>query len=52
MGVHRYRLGVSLVALGLRAGAVVALSIPLVLAAVFVTMMSLGIDLQRISSAA
>ena len=41
-------LGVSLVALGLRAGAVVALSIPLVLAAVFVTMMSLGIDLQRI----
>ena len=42
-------LGVSLVALGLRAGAVVALSIPLVLAAVFVTMMSLGIDLQRIS---
>jgi multidrug efflux pump subunit AcrB len=42
-------LGVSLVALGLRSGAVVALSIPLVLAAVFVTMMSLGIDLQRIS---
>ncbi|MFY9969104.1 MAG: efflux RND transporter permease subunit, partial [Roseiarcus sp.] len=42
-------LGVSLVALGLRAGAVVALSIPLVLAAVFVTMMSVGIDLQRIS---
>ena len=31
-------LGVSLLALGLRAGAVVALSIPLVLAAVFVTM--------------
>ena len=42
-------LGVSLVALGLRAGAVVALSIPLVLAAVFMTMMSVGIDLQRIS---
>ena len=42
-------LGVSLLALGLRAGAVVALSIPLVLAAVFVTMMSVGIDLQRIS---
>ena len=40
---------VSLVALGLRAGAVVALSIPLVLAAVFVTMMMFGIDLQRIS---
>jgi multidrug efflux pump subunit AcrB len=42
-------LGVSLLALGLRAGAVVALSIPLVLAAVFVTMMMTGIDLQRIS---
>ena len=42
-------LGVSLFALGLRAGAVVALSIPLVLAAVFMTMMSVGIDLQRIS---
>ncbi len=37
------------IALGLRAGAVVALSIPLVLAAVFMTMMSVGIDLQRIS---
>jgi len=42
-------LGVSLLALGLRAGAVVALSIPLVLAAVFLTMMMFGIDLQRIS---
>ena len=42
-------LAVSLLALGLRAGAVVALSIPLVLAAVFVTMMGVGIDLQRIS---
>ncbi len=42
-------LGVSLVALGLRAGAIVALSIPLVLAAVFMTMMGVGIDLQRIS---
>jgi len=42
-------LGVSLVALGLRAGAVVAIAIPLVLAAVFVAMMFLGIDLQRIS---
>ncbi len=42
-------LGVSLVSLGLRAGAVVAISIPLVLAAVFVAMMVVGIDLQRIS---
>ncbi len=42
-------LAVSLVSLGLRAGAVVALSIPLVLAAVFVAMMMFGIDLQRIS---
>jgi multidrug efflux pump len=42
-------LGVSLVTLGLRAGAVVALSIPLVLAAVFVGMTLFGIDLQRIS---
>ena len=42
-------LGVSLITLGLRAGAVVALSIPLVLAAVFVGMTLFGIDLQRIS---
>ena len=42
-------LGVSLLSLGLRAGAVVALAIPLVLAAVFVAMELLGIDLQRIS---
>jgi len=42
-------LGVSLISLGLRAGAVVALAIPLVLSAVFVTMMMFGIDLQRIS---
>ena len=42
-------LAVSLVSLGLRAGAVVALSIPLVLAAVFVAMKVFGIDLQRIS---
>jgi multidrug efflux pump subunit AcrB len=42
-------LGVSLLSLGLRAGAVVALSIPLVLAAVFVAMEFFGIDLQRIS---
>ena len=44
-------LGVSLIALGVRAGAVVALSIPLVLAVVFVTMSAFGIDLQRISLA-
>lgn len=42
-------LGVSLVSLGLRAGAVVAVAIPLVLAAVFVAMEFFGIDLQRIS---
>jgi multidrug efflux pump subunit AcrB len=42
-------LGVSLVSLGLRAGAVVALAIPLVLAAVFLAMAFSGIDLQRIS---
>ena len=42
-------LGVSLISLGLRAGAVVAVSIPLVLAAVFVVMSFSGIDLQRIS---
>jgi multidrug efflux pump len=42
-------LAVSLVSLGLRAGAVVALAIPLVLAAVFMAMSFAGIDLQRIS---
>ncbi len=42
-------LAVSLLALGLRAGAVVAIAIPLVLAAVFVVMELTGIDLQRIS---
>ncbi len=42
-------LAVSLISLGLRAGAVVALAIPLVLAAVFVAMSVFGIDLQRIS---
>jgi multidrug efflux pump subunit AcrB len=42
-------LGVSLISLGLRAGAVVALAIPLVLASVFVAMELDGIDLQRIS---
>jgi multidrug efflux pump subunit AcrB len=40
---------VSFIALGLRAGAVVALSIPLTLAIVFPLMMLAGIDLQRIS---
>ena len=42
-------LAVSLVSLGLRAGAVVAIAIPLVLAIVFVAMELFGIDLQRIS---
>ena len=41
-------LGVSFLSLGLRAGAVVACSIPLVLAAVFVAMEIAGIDLQRV----
>jgi len=40
---------VSFLSLGLRAGAVVALSIPLVLLAVFVAMELCGIDLQRVS---
>lgn len=42
-------LGISFISLGLRAGAVVALSIPLVLAIVFVVMDAFGIDLQRVS---
>ena len=42
-------LAVSLVSLGPRAGAVVAIAIPLVLAIVFVAMEAFGIDLQRIS---
>lgn len=42
-------LGISFISLGLRAGMVVATSIPLVLAIVFVIMQALGIDLQRIS---
>ena len=42
-------LACSFVSLGLRAGAVVALSIPLVLAIVFPIMEFIGIDLQRIS---
>src|SRR4029434_3005057 len=40
---------ISFLNLGLRAGLVVATSIPLVLAIVFVTMQIFGIDLQRIS---
>jgi multidrug efflux pump subunit AcrB len=42
-------LAVSFVSLGLRAGAVVAVSIPLVLAVTFMCMQIWGIDLQRIS---
>lgn len=42
-------LAVSFLSLGLRAGAVVACAIPLVLAAVFVGMMGAGIELQRVS---
>jgi len=42
-------LAVSFLSLGLRTGAVVALSIPLVLAIVFLLMKVFGIDLQRIS---
>jgi multidrug efflux pump subunit AcrB len=40
---------VSVVSLGLRAGAIVAFSIPLTLAVVFPVMQSVSIDLQRIS---
>ncbi len=42
-------LGISFLSLGVRAGMVVAASIPLVLAFVFVAMELAGIDLQRIS---
>ncbi len=42
-------LAVSFISLGLRAGAVVACTIPLVLAATFVGMEVAGIDLQRVS---
>lgn len=42
-------LAVSLISLGFRAGIVVALTIPLVLAATFLAMYMIGIDLQRIS---
>lgn len=42
-------MGVSLLSLGLRAGSVVALTIPLVFAVVFVAMDITGISLQRVS---
>lgn len=42
-------LGISFLSLGMRAGMVVACSIPLVLATVFIAMQIFGIDLQRIS---
>lgn len=42
-------LGVSLISIGWRSGAVIAIAIPLVLAATFAIMYELGIDLQRIS---
>ncbi len=42
-------MGVSVVSLGIRPGAVVALSIPLTMAIIFPIMELLGIDLQRIS---
>jgi multidrug efflux pump subunit AcrB len=42
-------LAVSFLSLGMRTGAVVALSIPLVLAVTFLLMYTFGIDLQRIS---
>ena len=45
-------LAVSLLSLGLRAGMVVALSIPLVLAATFLGMKVFGIDLHRVSTGA
>ncbi len=42
-------MAVSFLSLGMRAGAVVAISIPLTLAIVFPIMQAMGIDLQRIS---
>jgi multidrug efflux pump subunit AcrB len=42
-------LGVSFLTLGVRAGAVVALAIPVTLAAVFLVMQTVGIDLHRVS---
>ena len=46
---HRHRALVSFVSLGVRAGMVVAISIPLVLAITFVFMQMFDISLQRIS---
>jgi multidrug efflux pump len=45
-------LAVSFISLGMRAGAVVALTIPLVLAGTFIAMAWFGIDLHRISTGA
>jgi len=45
-------LAVSFVSLGMRAGAVVALTIPLVLAGTFLAMWAFGIDLHRVSTGA
>ncbi len=45
-------LAVSFVSLGLRAGSVVALTIPLVLAGTFIAMSAFGIDLHRVSTGA
>ena len=42
-------LGVSFLSLGLRAGTVVALTVPLVLGATFLVMLATGMELQRIS---
>lgn len=42
-------LGVSFITLGVRPGAVVAVAIPVTLAAVFLVMQTLGIDLHRVS---
>jgi multidrug efflux pump subunit AcrB len=42
-------LGVSFLTLGVRPGAVVAAAIPITLAAVFLVMQTVGIDLQRVS---
>ena len=49
MAGHRHHHGVSIVSLGFRPGAVVALSIPLTVAIIFPIMEFIGIDLQRIS---
>ena len=49
MDALRIVLAVTFISLGWRSGVVVAISVPLVLAGVFVGMKLLGIDLQRIS---